>query len=159
MNSSEIVKLIDKMFQQNIHYAGGWRQFHWVQFSLQVSFPRFSTLAAERQKEVELSTMSLESEYFLLQFPWGFLSTELSDFWQCTKTSTKVHKRLENKCQSNDIIINVISANQHFTSTFSMQIFKFYKLSFLFLPRRQGTLESLLAGEVQYASTGVDRGK
>ena len=46
--------------------------------------------------------------------------------------------------------LNVISANQHFTSTFSIQIFQFQrsscKLSFLFPPRRQRAPESLLAG-------------
>ena len=50
----------------------------------------------------------------------------------------------------NDVITHVISANQRFTSTFSMQIFKFqrcrYKLSFLFPPHRQSTPQSLLAG-------------
>ena len=50
----------------------------------------------------------------------------------------------------NDIISNVISANQHFASTFLMQIFKCQrlscKLSFLFLPHCQSALESLLAG-------------
>ena len=50
----------------------------------------------------------------------------------------------------NDVISNVISANQRFASTFSMQIFKFQrrscKLSFLFPRHRQSALESLLAG-------------
>ena len=40
-----------------------------------------------------------------------------------------------------DVIINIISANQHFASTFLMQIFKLQrrscKLSFLFPSRRQ----------------------
>ena len=43
------------------------------------------------------------------------------------------------RAKGNDVIINVISANQHFSSTFSMQIFKFQKrscnLPFLFPPR------------------------
>ena len=47
----------------------------------------------------------------------------------------------------NDVITNVISANQHFA--FLMQIFKFprrsCKFSFLFPPRRQRAPESLLA--------------
>ena len=53
-----------------------------------------------------------------------------------------------------DIITNVISANQHFASTFSMEIFKFQrrscKLSFLFPPRRQSGPESLLPGYYVY---------
>ena len=48
----------------------------------------------------------------------------------------------------NDVITHVISANQRFTSTFSMQIFKFqrcrYKLSFLFPPHRQSTPQAYL---------------
>ena len=81
-----------------------------------------SALAAGREKEVELTTASLKFE-FHLQFHCGSPSTELSDF-----------------CQS------------AFASTFSMQIFKFQrrtcKLSFLFPPRRQSTLKSLLAGYI-----------
>ena len=77
---------------------------------------------------------------------------------KCKSTQTLV-----NKCRGNDVIASVISANQHFTSTFSKQIFKFKrhscKLSFLFLPRQQGAPGSLLTGEVQYSFTGVDRGK
>ena len=42
------------------------------------------------------------------------------------------------QAKGNDVITNVISANQHFTSIFFMQIFKFQrhncKLSFLFPP-------------------------
>ena len=42
-----------------------------------------------------------------------------------------------------EVITNVISTNQHFASTFSMQIFKFKRrscnLSFLFPPRRAGS--------------------
>ena len=45
------------------------------------------------------------------------------------------------RAKGNDVITNVISANQHFALTFSMQIFQFQigscKLSFLFPPRRQ----------------------
>ena len=52
--------------------------------------------------------------------------------------------------KGNDVITNVISANQHFASTFSMQIFKLQrrtcKLSILFTPRRKSAPEILLAG-------------
>ena len=51
--------------------------------------------------------------------------------------------------KGNDVITNVISTNQHFTLTFSMQIFKFQrrscKLSYLFPLRCQSAPESLLA--------------
>ena len=53
-------------------------------------------------------------------------------------------------------IITVISANQHFTLTFLMQLFKFQrrscKLSFLFLPCRQSDPESFLPGYTVAAS-------
>ena len=53
------------------------------------------------------------------------------------------------RAKGNDFITNVISANQHFTSTFTMQIFKLQrrgcKLSFLFPLRCQRALQSLLA--------------
>ena len=43
--------------------------------------------------------------------------------------------------KGNDVITNVISADQHFASTFLLQIFKFQrgscKLSVLFPPRHQ----------------------
>ena len=52
----------------------------------------------------------------------------------------------------NDVITCVISANQHFASTFSIQIFKFQrhscKLFFLFPPCCQSTPKSLLAGRL-----------
>ena len=54
------------------------------------------------------------------------------------------------QAKGNDVITNVISANQHFASIFFMQIFKFQrhncKLSFLFSPHNQSTPESLLTG-------------
>ena len=55
--------------------------------------------------------------------------------------SVNVNKHWKTCAKGNDVITNVISANQHFTWTFLMQIFKFQrggrKLSFLFLPCRQ----------------------
>ena len=85
------------------------------------------SLAAGQEKKGELATMSLEFEFHL----------QSNKHWQ-----TRV------KC--NDVIANVISSNQHFPTTFSMQIFKVQrrscKFSFLFLSHRQSTLESLLTG-------------
>ena len=64
--------------------------------------------------------------------------------------SANVNKHWKARAKGNDVITNVISANQHVASTFSMQIFKFQrrscKLSFLFPHRRQSNPESLLAG-------------
>ena len=54
------------------------------------------------------------------------------------------------RAKGNDVITNVIYANQQFASTFSMQIFKFQRRSckflFLFPPRRRSAPESLVAG-------------
>ena len=84
-------------------------------------------------------------ESFHLQFPCDSPSTELSDFRN--QHEAQISK---NTSQSNDVITNVISANQHFASTFSVHIFKFQrrscKLYFLFPPHRQSAPESLLAG-------------
>ena len=64
--------------------------------------------------------------------------------------SANVSKHWKARVNGNDVITNVISANQHVASTFSMQIFKFQrrscKFSFLFPHRRQSTPKSLLAG-------------
>ena len=69
------------------------------------------------------------------------------------ETSENANKHLKHvkACpKGNDVITNVISANQHFASIFSMQIFKFQrrscKLPFLSPSRRQKAPESLLAG-------------
>ena len=68
----------------------------------------------------------------------------------------------------NDVITKDISANQHFASTFAVQIFKFQrrscKLSFLFPPRYQRARESLLVGydtggwkeKIRVLQTGVE---
>ena len=94
---------------------------------------------------------SLEFE-FHFQFPCSSPSTELSDFRQSMRSGNEHEcKQTKNTCaKGNDAIINVISANQHFASTFSMQIFKFQRrscmLSFLFPSRCQSAQKSLLTG-------------
>ena len=95
-------------------------------------------LAAGREKEGELPTKFLEFESYL-QFPCGSSSTELSDFRQSARSGNEREckkKHWKTCAKGNDIITNVISANQHFASTFSMQKFKFQrrscKLSFPF---------------------------
>ena len=106
-------------------------------------------LAAGREKEGDLATTSLELE-FHLQFPRGSPSTELLDFRQSAQSGNerKCKQTLKNRCQGNDVITNVISANQHFVSTFSTQTFKFQRrsceLSFFFSLRHQSAPESLL---------------
>ena len=54
------------------------------------------------------------------------------------ETRANVNKNWKTSAKGNDIITNVISANQHFASTFSMRTFKFQrrscKLFFLYRP-------------------------
>ena len=120
-----------------------------AQISLRASSPGCSGGGAGKGRE--LATTSVEFQ-FHLQFPCGSSSTELSDFrqsaWNGNERECK--QTLKTRAKGNDVITIVISANQHFASIFPMQIFKFQrrscKLSFLFPPRRQSALESLLAG-------------
>ena len=108
----------------------------WKNISLRASFPGRSP--AWREKEGQLATTSLELE-FHPQLPCGSPSTKLSDFRQLARSGNECE--CEQILKGNDVITNVISANRHFVSTFSMKIFKFRrrscKLSFLFPPRRQ----------------------
>ena len=84
-----------------------------------------------------------------LPVDWAVRLPPISTKWKWAWIRN-LHKHWQTRAKCNDIIANVISANQHFPSTFSMQIFKFQrhscKLSFLFLPHRQSALESLLTG-------------
>ena len=105
------------------------------------------TLAAGQEKDGELATTSLEFEIHL-QLPCGSPSTELSDFCQSARaeTSANVNKHWKTRAMGT----NVISAKQHFATTFSTQIFKLQRrssnLSSLFPFRRQSAPESLLPG-------------
>ena len=110
-------------------------------------------LVAGWEKEGELATTSLKFE-FHLQFPFGSPSTELPDFCQSAQSRNehKCKKHFKTCAKGKDVITNIISTNQHFASTFLMQLFKFQrrscKLSFLSLPCCQSVLESLLTGYV-----------
>ena len=115
--------------------------------------PLWGTLGAGQEKEGQLVTTSLEFE-FHFQFPCGSPSTELSDFCQSARSRNKHECKQplilkKTHAMGNDVITCVISANQHFASTFSIQIFKFQrhscKLFFLFPPCCQSTPKSLLA--------------
>ena len=110
-------------------------------------------LEAGREKEGELATTSLEFE-FHFQFPVAprWPSWQISANQHKVETSMNVNKHWETCSEGNDIITNVFSANQHFVSAFSSQIFKFQRLScnlsflFLFLPYRLSNPKSLLTG-------------
>ena len=85
-----------------------------------------------------------------LPVDWAVTFPPISMKWKWVRMETKNWKTCS---KGNDVITNVILANQHFISTFSMQIFKFQRhsctLSFLFLPHHQSTQESLLASYYQ----------
>ena len=70
------------------------------------------------------------------------LRSKISSNQREGETSANVNQHRNTRAMGNDVITNVISANQHFASTFSMSIFKFQrrscKLFFLFPPRLQG---------------------
>ena len=112
--------------------------------SLRASSP--GTLAARWEMEEELATASLELNLNSTSnspvVPRR-LSCQISDNQHSAETRANVNKHWKIRSNGNDVITNVISANQHIASTFSMQIFKFQrrncKLSFL-LPERPGEL-------------------
>ena len=68
-------------------------------------------------KEGELATTSLEFE-FHVQIPCGSRSTELSDFRQSARRGNELecNKHWKTRAKGNDVITNVISANQHIAS-------------------------------------------
>ena len=73
--------------------------------------------------------MSLEIE-FCFQFPCSFPSTELSDLRQSARIGNERECKETLKytrANANYLITGVISANQQFASTFSIQIFIFQR--------------------------------
>ena len=73
----------------------------------------------KRKERSQLRSLEFE---FHLQFPCDSPSTELSDFCQSARggNDRECKQILKNTCKDNDVITNVISANQFFASTFSM---------------------------------------
>ena len=69
-----------------------------------------------------------------------WLSCQISVNQREAETSANVNNHWKTRAKGNDVIAYVISANQHFASTISMQIFEFQRnscklvLSFLFPP-------------------------
>ena len=78
------------------------------------------------------------------------LSCHISANQREAETSANVNKHWKTRAKGNDVITKVISANQHFASTFSMQISKFQRRSYkLFLspappPERSGDARRLM---------------
>ena len=66
---------------------------------------------------------------------WNLNSTSNSPVAPCqlncliSTSRANVNKHRKTRAKGNDVIANVISANQHFASTFWMQIFKFQRRS------------------------------
>ena len=57
---------------------------------------------------------------------WG---VRFSAYQSKAKTSANVNKHWKTRTKGNDVITNITSANRHFASSFSMQIFKFQRRS------------------------------
>ena len=70
-------------------------------------------LAVGRKKEGELATTSLEFDH--LQNPCGSPSTALSDLRQSARSKNERECK-QTRAKGNDVITNIISANQHFES-------------------------------------------
>ena len=81
------------------------------------------SLAVEREKEGELTAVSLKFE-FHLQFPCCSPSTELSDFRQSARSGNE-HECKQTLKNTLKIITNVISANKHFESTLLQALLPF----------------------------------
>ena len=64
-----------------------------------------------------------------ISIPKWLTSSELSDFRQSVRSGNKREGKNKQKIRAKgiDVITNVISANQHLASTFSMHIFKFQR--------------------------------
>ena len=92
----------------------------------------------KRRESLQLRLWNLSSTSISPAVPRR-LYCQISANQREAEMSANVNKHWKTRAKSNDVITNVISANQHFASTFSMQIFKFQrrssKLSFLFPPR------------------------
>ena len=106
--------------------------------SLRASSPGRSGGGAGKSKESsQLSLWNLNSTSNFPVTPRR-LSCQISANKREAETSANVHKHSKTSAKGNDVITNVISANQHFASNFSMQIFKFQrrscKLFFLYRP-------------------------
>jgi len=83
------------------------------------------------RKRKESLQLHLSEFEFHFQFPYDSPTTELSDFHQTAQSGNncKCIQTLKASAKGNNVITNVISANQHFALTFSMQIFKFQRRS------------------------------
>ena len=85
--------------------------------SLRANFSSPGRSSGGREHEREIATTSLEFE-FQLQFPWAprRLSCQISDNQGEAETSANVNKHWKARAKGNEIITNVISANQHCVS-------------------------------------------
>ena len=98
----------------------------------------------ERKESLQLRFRNLNSTS---NYPVALrrLCCQISANQREAETSANVNKHRKSSAKCNDVITNVISANQHLASTFAMQIFKFRrrscKFSFFFPPpERPGEL-------------------
>ena len=96
--------------------------------SLRASSPGRSDSGAgkERKGGLQIRLWNLNSTSISLVAPRR-RSCQIKAEQREAETSANENKHWKTSAKSNDVITNVISANQHFLLTFSMQIFKFYR--------------------------------
>ena len=92
------------------------------------SLKRSGGRAGGRKESLQLCLWNLNSTSNSPEAPCQ-LSCQISAKESGVETSVNVNKHWKTRAKGNDIIANVISTNQHFASTFSMQIFKFQRCS------------------------------
>ena len=93
--------------------------------SLQASSP--GKKGAGWEMEEELATTSLELILNSSSVVPRRLGCQFSDNQNEAETSANINTNWKTRSKGNALITNAISANQHFASTFSMQIFKFHR--------------------------------
>ena len=93
--------------------------------SLQASSP--GKKGAGWEMEEELATTSLELILNSSSVVPRRLSCQFSDNQNEAEISANINTNWKTRSKGNAVITNAISANQHFASTFSMQIFKFHR--------------------------------
>ena len=110
----------------------------WPFYSLRASSPGRSDGGAGKGKEsLQLRLWKLNSTSNS-PVAGRRLSCKISANQRKGETSANVNKHWKTRAKGNDVISNVISANQYFAPTFSMQIFKIQGRSFP--PERPGEL-------------------
>ena len=100
--------------------VSNWKQTTWPESKLSRALCR---RGGKRKESLQLRFRNLNSTSNS-PVPPRRLSCQISANQREAETSANVNKHRKSSAKGNDVITNVISANQHFASTFAMQIFK-----------------------------------